>query len=201
MNDSYKTISAPSEETLFKDRGSKFYGYAFPILNENDVKLFIAKLKKQHHNARHWCYAYQLGTTTISYRVNDDGEPNNSAGMPIYGQIQSFKITNVLIVVVRYFGGTKLGVSGLINAYKTTAQLALEASNIIEKTINKVIIVVCAYKDLNKVMRIIKEKDLKIIHQEMNLDCKITLEIRLNDAEFILNIFKQIHTLQVKFSS
>ena len=133
QKDTYKTIIAPSEETLFKDRNSKFFNYAFPITNEADVKTHIDALKKQHSNAGHWCYAYQLGTDKITYRANDDGEPSNSAGMPIYGQIQSYDVTNLLIVVVRYFGGTKLGVGGLINAYRTGAQMALDASKIIEK--------------------------------------------------------------------
>tara|TARA_R110002074_G_scaffold193447_1_gene359291 strand:- start:347 stop:733 length:387 start_codon:yes stop_codon:yes gene_type:complete len=125
-NDRYKTILKPSEETLFKDRNSKFFGYAFPVLDEDDVKDCLEELKKKHHTARHFCYAYQIGIEDIKYRANDDGEPNNSAGMPIYGQIQSFDVTNILIVSVRYFGGTKLGVGGLINAYKTSAQLTLE---------------------------------------------------------------------------
>ena len=138
-SDTYKTISKSSEEVLFKDKNSKFFGYAFPVENEDEVKIHIETLKKQHHSARHWCYAYQLGTHEehYTYRANDDGEPNNSAGMPIFGQIQSFGVTNILIVVVRYFGGVKLGVSGLINAYKTAAQMALETSTIVTKIISK----------------------------------------------------------------
>ncbi len=135
--DIYRTISKPSEKVLFKDKNSKFFGYAFPIKTETGVKNRLEVLKKEHHAARHWCYAYQVGTETVNFRTNDDGEPNNSAGQPIYGQIQSFEVTNILIVVVRYYGGIKLGVGGLINAYKTTAQMALEASTIIEKTINE----------------------------------------------------------------
>src|SRR5690606_665656 len=110
IKDTYKTIETPIEAILFKDKNSKFYGFAFPIQREIEAKQHIENLKKKHHAARHWCYAYQLGTETISFRANDDGEPNNSAGMPIYGQIQSFDVTNILIVVVRYFGGVKLGV-------------------------------------------------------------------------------------------
>lgn len=197
-NDVYKTIMKPSEEVLFKDRNSKFYGYAFPVTTEDQVKNHIEYLKKQHHTGRHWCYAYQLGTETISYRTNDDGEPNNSAGMPIYGQIQSFKVTNILIVVVRYFGGTKLGVGGLINAYKTTAQMALESTNILEKTINKQILISCTYNDFNKVMRIIKEKNLNIINQEMHLDCKLTIEVRLKDFDLIFSQLKSLHNITVK---
>ena len=160
--DTYNTITSNTEPVLFKDKNSKFFGYAFPVNNEAEVKSHLEQLKKEHHTARHWCYAYQLGTETITYRANDDGEPNNSAGMPIYGQIQSFEVTNMLIVVVRYFGGVKLGVGGLVNAYKTAAQMALEVSNIIEKTINIDYLISFDYKNMNKVMRIIKERKLNL---------------------------------------
>jgi uncharacterized YigZ family protein len=130
--DTYKTILKASKEVLFKEKGSKFYGYAFPVTSEDEVKQQIENLK-QHHSARHWCYAWQLGKNYEHYRANDDGEPSNSAGMPIYGQLQSFDVTNILVVVVRYFGGTKLGVGGLIQAYKTTAQMALETSKVVKK--------------------------------------------------------------------
>ncbi|MDB9961800.1 YigZ family protein, partial [Oceanihabitans sp.] len=153
IKDTYNTITKPSEAMLFKDKNSKFFGYAFPVLNEDDVKSHLETLKKTHHSARHWCYAYQLGTleSNRSYRANDDGEPSNSAGMPIYGQLQSFDVTNTLIVVVRYFGGVKLGVSGLINAYRTAAQMALESSKIEERTINIEYCISFAYKNMNKV--------------------------------------------------
>jgi uncharacterized YigZ family protein len=134
--DSYKTILQASKEGLFKDRGSKFYGYAFPVTNEEEIKEKIELLKKQHYNARHWCYAWQLGKNYDHYRANDDGEPSNSAGMPIYGQLQSFNVTNILVVVVRYFGGTKLGVGGLIKAYKNGAKLALEPVVLISRPIS-----------------------------------------------------------------
>ena len=183
MDDTYKTILKPSKEVLFKDKNSKFFGYAYPVFNEDDVKDHIEALKKQHHSARHWCYAYQIGTESIKYRANDDGEPSNSAGMPIYGQIQSFDVTNVLIVVVRYFGGVKLGVGGLINAYRTAAQMALEESNIVEKTINIDYLITFDYKNMNKVMRIIKEKNLNIVNQKMELDCQITISVRKKDTE------------------
>ena len=113
LKDTYRTITKPSEEVLFKDKNSKFFGYAFPVKNEEEIKEHLEDLRKKHHAARHWCYAWQLGKEEYRYRANDDGEPSNSAGMPIYGQIQSFDVTNVLIVVVRYFGGVKLGVGGL----------------------------------------------------------------------------------------
>ncbi|AUP77845.1 IMPACT family protein [Flavivirga eckloniae] len=196
--DTYKTILKASEEILFKDRNSKFYGYAFPVLNEDDVKIHIESLKKKHHSARHWCYAYQLGTETISYRANDDGEPSNSAGMPIYGQIQSFNVTNVLIVVVRYFGGVKLGVGGLINAYKTAAQMALEQANILEKTINIDYLISCDYINMNKVMRIIKEKNLNITNQILEMDCKITISVRKNEAALVFETFDRLFEIDIK---
>jgi len=196
--DTYKTITKPSEEVLFKDKNSKFFGYAFPVKTEEAVKQHIEDLKKQHHQARHWCYAYQIGTETITYRANDDGEPNNSAGMPIYGQIQSFDVTNVLIVVVRYFGGVKLGVGGLINAYKTGAQMALEASKIVKRTINIDYLISFDYKNMNKVMRVIKEKNLKVINQKLELDCQITISVRKKEAQTIFEIFDTIYEVKIK---
>lgn len=197
MNDTYKTIIKPTEAVLFKDKNSKFFGYAFPVEDEDIVKLHLENLKKEHHSARHWCYAYQIGTFEIKYRVNDDGEPNNSAGIPIYGQIQSFELTNVLIVVVRYFGGAKLGVSGLINAYKTTAQLALENALIEEKTVNVIMEVHFEYAHMNTVMRIVKEHQLNITKQDFKLDCRLQFEVRLSESDMILNVFKAYHELKV----
>ena len=198
MKDTYRTILQPSSETLFKDRNSKFFGYAYPVLNEDEVKFHLENLKKEHHAARHWCYAYQIGTETVLYRANDDGEPNNSAGMPIYGQIQSFEVTNILIVVVRYFGGVKLGVGGLISAYKTTAQLTLEASKIIEKTINIDFLISFEYKNMNTVMRIIKEKNLNVINQNLELDCQITISVRKNDADSVFENFNHLFEIKIK---
>jgi len=197
-SDTYNTILKASEETLFKDRNSKFFGYAFPITTEDEVKALIETLKKQHHSARHWCYAYQIGTETIKYRANDDGEPSNSAGMPIYGQIQSYDVTNILIVVVRYFGGVKLGVGGLINAYRTGAQMALEISDIVERTINIDFVITFDYKNMNKVMRVIKEKNLNITGQKLELDCQITISVRLKNVLEIENIFNTIYEVEIK---
>ena len=196
--DTYKTIESPSEEVLFKDKNSKFYGYTFPVTSEEDVKLIIDQLKKTHFSARHWCYAYQLGTDKISFRANDDGEPNNSAGMPIYGQIQSFDVTNVLVVVVRYFGGLKLGVGGLISAYKTTAQLALEAADIIEKTIDEYFTISFDYKNMNKVMRIIKEKSIAVASQKLEESCQIKIAVRKKNAEEIFDIFSNLFEVTIK---
>ena len=197
MNDEYRTLAASSEETLFKDRGSKFFGYAFPVQSEEEVKLQIDELRAQHSNARHFCYAFQLGVESISYRANDDGEPNNSAGMPIYGQIQSFNITNVLVVSVRYFGGTKLGVGGLINAYRNSAKLAIEASQIIVKTINVRFRISFPYHLMNKVMRIIKEQNIQIVNQNLELNCTYIIAIRKKESEKTHQIFADIYGLSI----
>jgi len=205
-NDTYQTIASESEEVLFKEKGSKFFGYAFPLENEDEVKPIIETLKKQHPHAVHYCYAYQLGTAPkISYRANDDGEPGNTAGTPIYGQIQSFGLTNVLVVVVRFFGGTKLGVGGLIAAYKTTAQMAIEVSEIAEKTIDVHFLISFDYKNMNKVMRVIKEKKLDIVSQEMEIDensglpiGKIVTKTRKKNAEIIFDIFDLMFEIDIK---
>lgn len=196
--DIYKTIEEASPETLFKEKNSKFYGYAFPVTSEEEIRTHLDHLKKTHFSARHWCYAWQLGTTKIQYRANDDGEPNNSAGMPIYGQIQSFDVTNVLVVVVRYFGGVKLGVGGLISAYREGAKLALEASTIIEKTIDIHFSITFDYKNMNKVMRVIKEKNLNIISQKMEESCQIEIATRKKNADMVLDIFSNLFEVNIK---
>ncbi|MFD2565986.1 IMPACT family protein [Pseudotenacibaculum haliotis] len=198
MKDTYKTIASNSEETLFKDRNSKFYGYAFPVRSEEDIKNALEGLKKQHHSARHFCYAWQLGTEKISYRANDDGEPSNSAGMPIYGQIQSFDLTNVLVVSVRYFGGVKLGVGGLINAYRSSARLAIEASQIIEKTIDISYQLTFGYELMSKAMKIIKENRLQILSQKLEEKCEIQISVRKSDAVKIFEIFDAIYQLEIR---
>ena len=196
-NDLYKTIDFPSEEVLLKEKNSKFFGYAIPVTSEEEVKEILERLRKEHFSARHWCYAYQIGTEKIQYRANDDGEPNNSAGMPIYGQIQSFEVTNILVVVVRYFGGVKLGVGGLISAYKTAAQMALENATIIEKTIDKHFIISFGYAHMNKVMRIIKEKNLQIVSQKMEMDCEIEISIRKKSVQNLLDTFESLYEIKL----
>ena len=196
--DTYKTIISNSEETLFKDKKSKFLGYAFPVTTEQGIKLKLAELIKLHPNARHYCYAWQLGTETKRFRANDDGEPSNSAGPPIYGQIQAFDVTNVLVVSVRYSGGIKLGVGGLINAYRTSAKLALEASEIIEKTIDVQFQLNFGYDMMNKVQRIIKEKNITILSQKMELDCEYVISIRKKEAEMVFSVFDALFKVDVK---
>ena len=196
--DTYKTITEASPESLFKDRGSKFFGYAFPVTSEGDIDNCIQQLKKQHHTARHWCYAWQLGKSYDRYRANDDGEPSNSAGMPIYGQLQAFDITNVLVVVVRYFGGTKLGVGGLIQAYKAAAQETLTHASILEKTIDESLTITFEYPKMNTVMRIIKDEKLRIVSQEMQLSCEITMDIRQKDYSRVFQIFSDTYKVNIK---
>ena len=198
MKDTYNTIAFPSPEILYKEKNSKFFGYAFPVTNEDEIKEHLDVLRKHHHGAVHFCYAFQLGTETLYFRANDDGEPSNSAGMPIYGQIQSFGVTNVLVVVVRFFGGIKLGVGGLISAYRTSAQMALAEAEIIEKTIDVSFEVTFDYKNMNKVMRVIKEKNLTIVSQEMNESCKIVIATRKKNAEMIFDIFNNLFEIGIK---
>ena len=198
LEDIYKTIAFPSDEILFKEKNSKFFGYAFPIQTEAEVKPIIDHLRKQHPHAVHYCYAYQTGTSTILYRANDDGEPSNTAGMPIYGQIQSFGLTNVLVVIVRIFGGVKLGVGGLISAYRTAAQMTLEAAEIIEKTIDIHFRISFDYKNINKVMRVIKEKNAEIVSQKMEMSCEIEIITRKKNAEMIFDIFNSMFEVEIK---
>ncbi len=194
MNDTFKTIDKPVKEVIFKEKSSKFLGYAFPVKTEEEIKQHLEAVKKEHYSARHWCYAWQLGYgTSQHYRANDDGEPNNSAGIPIYGQIQSFELTDVLVVVVRYFGGIKLGVGGLVQAYKTSAQLTLQEAQIIEKVITQTLAISFDYKDMNKVMRVVKERNLQVINQKLEMNCTLFIEVRNSEAEQTRAIFESIY--------
>jgi uncharacterized YigZ family protein len=198
MVDEYKTLAKPSNEVIFKDRASKFLGYAYPISTEKEVTPIITKLKHKHQKARHWCYAWRIGVDNISFRANDDGEPNNSAGQPIYGQIESFGLTNVLIVVVRYFGGTKLGVGGLINAYRNTAKFTLMESKIISRTVNVNLLLQFEYADTNKIIKIIKERNINIVKQEMLMQCKFEITIRKKDSEIIKKLFENLRCVKIE---
>ena len=198
VKDTYRTIESPSQETLFKEKGSKFFGYAFPISKEEEVKLFLEQLKLKHPTAGHFCYAWQLGEETIRFRANDDGEPNNSAGQPIYGQLQSFDMTNILVVSVRYFGGTKLGVGGLIQAYKYSAQLTLESVAVVERTIDVSYQLIFDYPLMNKVMRIVKEKNIHILEQDLGINCVYRIAVRKSEAEEVIARFESIYELELK---
>lgn len=196
--DTYRTLARASNEILFKEKKSKFFAYAFPIISEDQVKPIIEVLRKKHHTANHVCYAWKLGVSTTSYRANDDGEPKNSAGMPIYGQIQSYELTNVLVAIVRIFGGTKLGVGGLIAAYRTAAHMALEESEIIEKTKKTHIELKFGYAAMNKVMRIIKQNQLEIEAQQLEMDCVITVSTSKSKAQKIIANFNTIKDITAK---
>ena len=190
MKSTYRTINIKSE-SLIKEKQSKFYGYAFPISDIESVKSSIDSLKKTHYSARHFCYAYQIGLQDLAYRVNDDGEPRNSAGIPIYGQIQSFDLTNILIVVVRYFGGTKLGVGGLVSAYKECAKLTIESNTIITKEITIKIQIKFDYLLMNKVMRVIKEHNLKVLTQQMHTSCVFELLTTRQNNDIVCGQFNR----------
>lgn len=191
--DTYKTIAAPVEEVIFKEKSSKFLGYAFPVTSEDEIKAHLEAVKKAHFSARHWCYAWQLGYgSNQRYRANDDGEPNNTAGIPIHGQILSFGLTNVLVVVVRYFGGIKLGVGGLVQAYKTTAQLTLQEVEIIEELITEELVIRFEYPLMNKVMRVVKEQNLSISAQHLTENCTLHLSIRQSEYLKAKEIFENI---------
>ncbi len=198
QDDVYLTLSKASAEGVYKEKGSKFLAYAYPLTDPDRVDDLVQLLKKRHPKARHWCYAWQTGVENPAFRYNDDGEPNNSAGKPIYGQIQSFGLTNVLIVVVRYFGGTKLGVGGLIVAYRSAARLALENAVIVEKMLTKELHLRFEYANLEKVMRLIKDNSLDMLSQEMELDCFFKISVRKNNVEQIVKLFEGLRCVQVK---
>ena len=184
MKNTYRTINI-SSDYLLKEKQSKFYGYSFPVSDTEKIKFYIESLQKKHHSARHFCYAYQIGIEDTVFRVNDDGEPRNSAGMPIYGQIQSYNLTNVLIVIVRYFGGIKLGVGGLVSAYKECAKRTLESNKIITRAITLPIQIKFNYLQMNNVMRIIKQYDLEVVNQEMQSDCVFDILTTKNNNEAV----------------
>jgi uncharacterized YigZ family protein len=196
MNDLFKTISADSEGQ-FRDRGSRFIARAFPVVAEEEIKERIAILRKEYHDARHHCFAWRLGPEMERYRINDDGEPSGSAGRPIFGQIQSRELTNILVVVIRYFGGKLLGVGGLINAYKTSASNALENSNIIEKRVEKLLKLQFSYDAMNPVMNIIKEFGLVFDNQHFDINCKLNLSVWIRQIGEVTDRFAKIEGCRI----
>lgn len=186
FDDTYKTIDSPVESS-FRDRGSKFLGYAMPVRSEEEIKAHLQTLKKQHPDATHHCYAWRLKPDKSAYRANDDGEPAGSAGKPILGQIQSLDLTNVLVVVVRYFGGSLLGIPGLIHSYKTTASEALTKAVISTRTVNDIYKVSFDYTYLNEVMKVMKDEGLKMITQEFDNRCEIIFSVRKSLLNNVLN--------------
>ena len=177
MDDLFKTIAAPSEGT-YTEKRSKFLAFAFPVSTAEEVKTLVDAHTKKYYDARHVCYAYMLGHERLVFRANDNGEPSGTAGKPILGQINSNELTNILIIVVRYFGGVKLGTSGLIQAYKAAAAEAIAAATIVEKTVDEQISIAFEYPLMNQVMRIVKEEEPTIVSQSFEGDCLMTLSIR-----------------------
>lgn len=198
FDDSYKTIESTSEG-IFRDKGSKFIAYAYPIRSEEEVKPLITNLRAEHAKARHFCYAYRLTPDRSVFRVNDDGEPSGTAGRPILNCLLSEDLTNILIVVVRYFGGTLLGVPGLINAYKTASIEAIKASAIINKTVNDVYEAHFEYLHMNEVMKLSKEENLRILGQQFDTDCILKFEVRKAQLNQVLSKFDKIEGVKLKY--
>jgi uncharacterized YigZ family protein len=196
MEDTFKTIEKPSEG-LFKDKGSRFISYAFPVNSEEEIREIVQSIKKEHHSARHHCYAWRLGAEKSLFRANDDGEPSSTAGKPILGQIQTFDLTNILIVVVRYFGGTLLGVSGLINAYRNAALDAVNQAVIIEKLVEKWLLIEFDYLAMNEVMKVFKDEKLPQIDPQFDLRCKIKTPIRIGESDRIEAMLLKIESVQI----
>jgi uncharacterized YigZ family protein len=196
MEDTFKTIEKPSEG-LFKDKGSRFISYAFPVNSEEEIREIVQSIKKEHHSARHHCYAWRLGAEKSLFRANDDGEPSSTAGKPILGQIQTFDLTNILIVVVRYFGGTLLGVSGLINAYRNAALDAVNQAVIIEKLVEKWLLIEFDYLAMNEVMKVFKDEKLPQIDPQFDLRCKINTPIRIGESDRIEAMLLKIESVQI----
>lgn len=198
FSDTYLTIDRPAE-ALFKDKGSKFITFAYPVQNEQQVKEILSGLPKEHHTANHHCYAYRLGADKLNFRANDDGEPSNTAGKPILGQIQSNDLTDILIVVVRYFGGTLLGVSGLIQAYKSSAAEVIKASTIIEKQILFSYTIYFPFEQMNEVMKLLKQSDAKITSQQFDNACEVSFMIRKANSEACEEKLKKLEGLKLEY--
>jgi uncharacterized YigZ family protein len=199
FDDTYRTISAPAEG-VFRDRGSKFLAYAYPIRSDNDLKPVLAKLKADHPKANHHCWAIRLGTDRSVFRLNDDGEPSGTAGRPILNTLLSKDLTNILVVVVRYFGGTLLGVPGLISAYKAATEAALEQADIISKTVNDVYTITFEYPQMNDVMRIVKEEQLQVLQQTSELNCSLQFSVRKTQVEQVMSKLYKVSGLKVAYN-
>ncbi|MDN3688293.1 IMPACT family protein [Cyclobacterium jeungdonense] len=195
MEDTYLTLKTPTKG-LYKEKGSKFLSFAYPVESEAEIQQILDELKKTYHDARHHCYAYILGRNKEVYRANDDGEPHHSAGDPILGQLRSRELTQSLVVVVRYFGGVKLGVGGLVRAYKTAAAEAIDAGEVIQKILVASIIIRFDYLSLDEVMHLIQRHDLKISDQQFDLHCQIRVECREKQADAVRKILSTIPSLE-----
>jgi uncharacterized YigZ family protein len=194
-SDTYKTIKSPAEG-IYKEKGSRFVSIAIPVSDQEEIKPILDRIKKEHHEARHHCFAYMIGHDRNTWRINDDGEPSGTAGRPIMGQINSFGLTNILIVVSRYFGGTLLGVSGLINAYRSAAASAIGNAEILEKTLQEYYEITYPYISMNDVMKILKEENIGQSEQSFDLNCRILLNFRVTLKERVLSRLSRIDGLK-----
>jgi uncharacterized YigZ family protein len=197
-SDIYKTIASTSQG-IYKEKGSRFVSIAIPISGQEEIKPIIDRIKKDHHEARHHCYAYMIGYERNIWRVNDDGEPSGTAGRPILGQINSFGLTNIIIVVSRYFGGTLLGVSGLLNAYRSAAESALKNAELTEKTVNEYFEISYPYISMNDVMRILKEENIGQSEQSFDIECRIIINFRVSVKEKVLSRLARIDGLNYRY--
>ena len=182
FSDTYRSIAAPSKG-IYKELGSKFLAFAYPVETEEEAKRILDEVRKEYFDARHHCYAWRLGRTGEPYRMNDDGEPSSTAGRPIHGQLLSNELSDILVVVVRYFGGTKLGVPGLIRAYKSATQDAIANAGIIEKVAGETLTVTFDYLQMNDVMKVLKDMDITPLNQQFDLRCTLTARVRLSRIE------------------
>ncbi len=198
FDDTYRTIAGPAEG-LFKDRGSRFLAFAFPVTTEDEIKIHLERLRKEHFGANHHCYAWRLGADKQRFRANDDGEPSGTAGRPILGQLQSFDLTNVVVIVVRYFGGTLLGAGGLVQAYKQSAAEALNAATIIEKHITEVYALQFKYDAMNAVMKLLKEFDAEQRAQVFEIECSLEFSVRMRDADALCAALKKLENVELKW--
>jgi uncharacterized YigZ family protein len=199
FDDTYTTIAQPTEG-IFRDRGSKFLAFAYPVSSDSEIKPIVAHLKAEHPKANHHCWAIRLGIDRSVFRVNDDGEPSGTAGRPILNTLLSKNITNVLVVVVRYFGGTLLGVPGLINAYKAATETALSEAQLIEKTVNDIYTITFEYLQMNDVMRIIKDEQLQIMEQRSELNCDIRFSVRKTQVEQVMSKLNKVSGVKVVYN-
>ena len=199
MDDEYRTIIGESRG-IYKEKGSKFLAFAYPVFDEDEAKEHVQRLRREYFDARHCCYAWRFGLDDNSFRANDDGEPSGTAGKPIYGQILSNELTNILIVVVRYFGGIKLGTSGLINAYRTAAADAINTAQIVVRTANDLVAISFSYDAMNDVQRILKEESPEIVSQQFDLQCNMKFSIRKSRTEKILDKLRKISSVQISLN-
>ncbi|MEO6523204.1 MAG: YigZ family protein [Mucilaginibacter sp.] len=200
FEDTYLTITEPGE-SIFRDRGSKFMGFVYPIKSDSDIKAIVAQLKSEHPKANHHCWALRISPDRSVFRVNDDGEPSGTAGRPILNTLLSHNLTNIAVVVVRYFGGTLLGVPGLINAYKVATEEALKSVKIIEKTVNDVYQISFNYLQMNDVMKVIKSENLNLIEQRFDTDCLVKIEVRKSQVEKVMGLLHHITGVKIKWVS